>query len=49
MRFPKINSSELYRNGRLERKRNDLYPGKEKNPAKSRLLNKYPQFMYITS
>lgn len=30
-RFPKINSNELYRKGHLERERDDLYPGKEKN------------------
>lgn len=37
LRFPKKNSNELYRNGCLERERDDLYPGKQKNPAKSRL------------
>lgn len=49
LRFPKINSNEFYRNGRLEMERNGLNPGKEKYPSKSRLPSKYPQFMYIKS
>lgn len=35
LRFPKINSNELYRNGRLEIERSDLYPGKEKKKKSS--------------
>lgn len=54
LRFLKINSNELYRNGCLETERSDLYPGKEKQqqqkyPAKSRLPINCPRFMCIKS